>query len=123
MYGTSPAGTGGFGASTTGRGLYGASGSGTGVEAFSGGGMALKVAGRADFSRSGKATIAKGASSVRVAVPGGVTSSTLGFANLRVHRAGVTITAVIPVTSSGKLWIRLNKAAPAAMSVSWFALR
>lgn len=133
VYGSSPSSIGVWGQSTTGdgvfggsvdaRGVYGASHNGPGLEGWSATGSALKTTGRLEVDRSGIATVAKGASIVKITVPGGVTSRALGFASLRRHATGVFITAVYPDAVANKLVVRLSRAVTVATKVSWFVVR
>lgn len=118
---------------TDGIGVHGLSGSGHGVhgKALTGvggyfeansGSTALQAVGKVKFNRSGKATILAGKSYVDVTVSGGLTSSSLAFANLRTYRSGIYVAAVTPNTTSGKIRIRLNKAVGSSTSVAWFVL-
>jgi hypothetical protein len=103
-------------------GVMGFSPAGTRVYAGSTTGKALQVDGKAAFSRSGKVSVPAGASSVSVAVPGGLSGSPLCFANLNVARTGVFVSSVVPSASTGKITIRLNKVASTSAStvVAWF---
>jgi hypothetical protein len=85
--------------------------------------FALKVAGKAKFSRSGKATVLKGKTYVDITVAGGLTSHSVIHATLQTYRTGVAIAAVrINYPSSGKARIYLTKVASTTAStyVGWF---
>jgi len=113
------------GGSTT-AGVWGSnSGSGIGVRASSASGNALKVEGKAAFSRSGRASVHANASYVDVTVPGGLTSSANVLALLQASRSGVWVRAVrTNYPSSGKVRIYLNKVASTTLTtpVAWFVL-
>jgi hypothetical protein len=110
-------------------GVYATSDIGTGVRAFGAAigveagsyGTALKVDGRASFSRSGRATISAGAASVIISgvalEPGSIV-----LATLQQGRAGTWIRAAVPNATNDTVTILLNKAAPAATKVAWFVV-
>jgi hypothetical protein len=111
------------GIATTGQGVAGEATSGIGVKAVATTGLALDVAGKAHFSRSGKATIAANKTYVDVTVPGGLTGTPLVFAMLQYARTGVWVTAARPNwPSTGLIRIQLNKVASttATTAVAWF---
>lgn len=117
VYGSGAAGV--VGDSNGGTGVQGWTGvafapdpaTGVGVWAGAEDGMAaLQVVGVAKFNRSGRVSIAVGASSVQVTVPGGVTSASFAVASLQTNRAGFYVQAVVPSTATGKITIYLNKA-------------
>jgi hypothetical protein len=79
--------------------------------------------GKAQFSRSGRATVAKGKSYVDITVAGGLTSRSMVHATLQTYRAGVAVAAVrINYPTAGKARIYLTKVASTASStyVGWF---
>jgi len=101
-------------------GVYGVSVAGVGVRAQSTTGTALKVTGKTHFSRSGRATVGAGHSYVDVAVSGGVTATSLCFANLTAYRAGVSVAAVRPAyPTASKIRIYLTKTVTSATVVAW----
>jgi hypothetical protein len=69
--------------------------------------------------RSGKGTVAKGKSSVTIAVSG-ITSSNYATATLGANRSGRWVRAV--VCASGKITIYLNTTVTAATPVTWLVL-
>ncbi len=83
---------------------------------------ALGVDGKATFSRSGKASVPKGRSSVDVAAPGGLDASSLVLAVPMASRAGVFVQAVTPNPATGTFRIIFNKIASSSLStpVAWF---
>lgn len=82
--------------------------------------VGLEARGRVRFpNRSGRATIAKGKSSIAVSV-GGVTSSNFAIATLGSNRSGRYVRAV--VCSTGKITIYLNTTVTSATYVSWLVL-
>jgi hypothetical protein len=82
------------------------------------GSRALRVAGRAEFTRSGRTTIAAGASSKKVTLSG-CTTSTLVFAVLGASRSGRWVRAVVPV--SGAFTIYLNTSVTSSTPIIWIA--
>jgi hypothetical protein len=140
-HGGSGAGSGVFGAtgSATGYGVYGYNGPNMGRAALGApdaavwalqmdaplalyaGGDSL-FTGKVSLSRSGRASVRAGASSVVVTV--GVLSGTpLCFAMLQRNRTGVWVRAVRPNhPAAGKMQIFLSKAVPASTSVAWVVL-
>ena len=117
------AGDGGIG--VYGQGGWGAVGyseatSGIGVVAAAGDPSvrALRVEGRAEFTRSGRTTITAGHSTKAVSLAG-CTSSTLVLAVLSSNRSGRYVRAVVP--ASGKFTIYLNTAVGSRTGVTWIA--
>ena len=80
---------------------------------------ALRVNGKASFSRSGKLTIGAGRSSIGKTLAG-VTTSSLVIATLQTYRAGVYVAAATPALGSFR--IRLNKAVTGSTVVVWMIL-
>jgi len=107
-------------------GVFGSGGIGVGgwggigvlAEAADASSRALVVAGRAEFTRSGKTTIASGAAKKKVGLAG-CTSSTLVFGVLGSNRSGRYVRAVVP--STGYFYIYLNTAVSSATFVVWIA--
>jgi|SRR3954452_3897280 hypothetical protein len=95
----------------TGNGVAGQADSGTGVLAASTNGIALKVSGKAQFSRSGTASVAGTSAapknSVKVSLP--ITGKSLMTAVLQKYVAGVYVVAAVPNVSGGYFTIYLNK--------------
>jgi hypothetical protein len=136
--GGSSLGIGVFGVGTTigSFGVVGSSGSGVAVQGqtatgvglrgySSGSGPALRVDGRATFSRSGRASVAANKSHVDVTPSGGLASSANVLATLQRKRSGVYVAAVrINYPTAGKARIYLNKVASTTKStpVAWFVL-
>lgn len=92
-----------------------------------GSGVALRVAGPAAFSRSGKVTIKFPAKSATVAVPGGLSGSSLVLALLQTAISGVFVASAVPHNATGKVTINLNKAPgssrrPRSVKVAWFVV-
>jgi hypothetical protein len=79
---------------------------------------ALRVEGRAEFTRSGRTSIASGKSSKAVTLAG-CTSSTLVFAVLASNRSGRYVRAVVP--AAGKFTIYLNSTVSSSTNVAWIA--
>ena len=85
--------------------------------------FALKVEGKAKFSRSGRATVLKGRSYVDITVAGGLASNSMVHATLQTYRAGVAIAAVRKnYPAAGKARIYLTRVASTSSStyVGWF---
>jgi hypothetical protein len=83
---------------------------------------ALKVQGVTRLNRSGRASIGSGKSSITVSVPGGISSTSLGFANLQTNRSGFYVQAVSLGTTTSSITIYLNKALATATYVSWLVI-
>ena len=134
--GSSHSGMGVLGVSELGTGVLGhitLSGSGVRGHSFSAGGVgvfasaeagiALRVAGSAQFSRSGRATIVPGRKYVDITVAGGLTSRSVIHATLQTYRAGVAVAAVrANYPSAGKARIYLTRVASSTSRtyVGWF---
>ena len=106
----------------TGNGVAGRADTGTGVLAASTNGTALKVSGKARFSRSGVVTITAGTDSVSVSLAK-VTASSMILATAQ-QSSGVSVQAAVPaVPANGKFTIYLTGNAPAGgLSVAYFVL-
>ncbi len=105
-------------------GVEGETGSGVGVKAIASTGIALQVAGKAKFSRSGQVNVGAGKTYVDVTVLGGLASGTVVVATLQTYRSGVAVAAVRKnYPSTGKIRIYLTKVASTTSStaVGWFA--
>jgi hypothetical protein len=105
------AGYGVAGRASGGIGTLGDSANGIGVWANSQNGTALKVSGKAQFSRSGVATVAGTSAapknSVRVSLP--ITAKSMMTATLQKYAAGVYVVAAVPNVPGGYFTIYLNK--------------
>jgi hypothetical protein len=110
-----------LGQSGPGTGVHGFASSGTGVHAQTLTGTALRVTGRATFSRSGRLTLAAGQSSI---TKSGIqlTSASLVLAVLQTNRVGIFVRAVAPSPSTSSFTIYLNAAVPGTTHVAWFVL-
>jgi hypothetical protein len=112
------AGYGVAGRASGGTGILGDSANGIGVLASSQNATALKVTGKAQFSRSGVATVAGTSAapknSVKVSLP--ITGKSMMTATLQKYVAGVYVVAAVPNVSGGYFTIYLNK--PVTTSVS-----
>jgi len=115
-----------YGRSTIGQGVRGEATSGIGVQAVAtNGGLALAVLGRAAFSRSGRAIVPAGASSVDITVVGGIASNAAIIATIQGRHAGVHVEGVrLNYPSAGMARIYLNKvsSASATTPVGWLVL-
>jgi hypothetical protein len=109
---SSPSGMGVRGRATTGVGVHG--------EATNAAGTALKVVGKAVFSRSGKATVPTGQSTVIVSSVT-ITAATLVLATIQgVGESGLYVKSVSVSVSNSRFTIRLSKAVAANTPVGWF---
>jgi hypothetical protein len=121
VQGDSASDVGVYGASyESGVGVFGWSQDGTGVRAQAGG-TALRVDGKATFSRSGRLTLQAGQSSVAKT---NVTLSrySMVLALLQTNRAGIYVRAVVPSPSTSSFRVYLNAAVPGTTNVAWFVL-
>ncbi len=104
-------------------GVRGESPAGTGVLATTTTGVALQVAGKAKFSRCGRASVAKNKTFTDIMVAGGLAANSVVHATLQTYRVGVGVAAVrANYPSAGKARIYLTKVASltAATPVGWF---
>ena len=88
-------------------------------------GTALRVQGKASFSRSGKVNVPKNRSYVDIDVPGGLGTSSAVIATLQRPRGTAAVTSVrVNYPSAGKARIYLNKVASTTAStpVGWFVI-
>jgi hypothetical protein len=81
--------------------------------------IALDVRGKAKFSRSGRASIGAGKSTIKINLAG-VSFSSLVFAVLRSNRTNRFVRAVVPTT--GSFTIYLNAAVTSSSYVVWFVV-
>jgi hypothetical protein len=109
-----------FGEATSiGVGVFGRAPYATALRSDSANGIALQVNGKAKFSRSGIATVAAGASSLNVSLPG-VTTSSMVIATAQ-QNGNVSVKAAVPSGGSFKLFLTGN--APAGgLKVAYFVL-
>ena len=110
------------GRASSGVGTLGDSANGVGVLASSQNATALEVTGKAQFSRSGVATIAGTSAtplkSVRVSLP--ITAKSMMTALLQKFVAGVYVVAAVPNVSGGYFTIYLNKAVSTSVGpIAW----
>jgi hypothetical protein len=117
--GAATSGTGVSGLSDTGIGVQGYAPKGVGVLAKSETGLALSVAGKAHFSRSGRTWIRAGHASLTITVAG-TTASSRVFAILASNRASRYVRAAVP--STDKFTVYLNANAISDSVVAWFIL-
>jgi hypothetical protein len=118
VYGSGAAGVYGFG----GNGVIGESaGTGAAVLAIASAAtnVALEVQGKVKFSRSGRATLGAGKSSIKVTLAGTTTSSRV-FAVLHSNRTGRWVQSVVPTT--GSFTIYLNGTVSASTYIAWFVI-
>jgi hypothetical protein len=130
--GTGVAGYGAIGVSGAssavgGFGVVGDAVKGVAIRAVSSEGTALKVEGKARFNRSGRVSVVKNRAYVDVDLTamGGLSGTSLCFANLAYPRSGVYVRAVRPnYPATGKMRIYLNKVASTTRStpLSWLVL-
>jgi hypothetical protein len=110
-----------YGEAGTGRGVHGWSNTGVGVHAEALSGTALRVTGKATFSRSGKLGISAGHSTVaKTGVP--LSSSSLVLAVLQTNRPGIYVRAVVPNVAGSSFTVYLNAAVPAFTYIAWFVI-
>jgi len=109
-YGEGGLGVLGFTTASDGIGVYAASDEATA--------LALRVEGRAEFTRSGRATVSAGAKKKTVTLAG-CTTSTIVFAVLNSNRAGRYVRAV--VAGTGSFVIYLNADVSSSTLVAWIA--
>lgn len=100
-------------------GVRGDSANGTAGWFMSEDGTALRVDGKAKFSRSKRVTIPAGKSSLKVTLAG-VTTSSLVFAVLHSNRSGTYVRAVVPAT--GSFVVHLNRAVTSSTFVAYFVV-
>jgi hypothetical protein len=81
--------------------------------------IAFEASGRVRFSRSGRVTVSKGASSKAVTMTG-VTTSSYVIATLQSNQSGLYVKAVVPGTN--KFTIVLSKACAASCVVGYFVI-
>jgi hypothetical protein len=110
------------GRASSGTGVLGDSANGVGVVASSQNATALKVSGKAQFSRSGVATVAGTSAapknSVRVSLP--ITAKSMMTALLQKFVAGVYVVAAVPNVTAGYFTIYLNKAVTTSVGpIAW----
>ena len=110
------------GRASSGTGVLGDSANGVGVVASSQNATALQVTGKAQFSRSGVATVAGTAAapknSVKVSLP--ITAKSMMTATLQKFVAGVYVVAAVPNVSGGFFTLYLNKAVTTSVGpIAW----
>jgi hypothetical protein len=113
------------GKSASGQGVRGEATTGAGVKAVATTGAALDVAGRAVFSRSGRASLAANAKYVDVTVPGGLDANANVLATLQIKQAKVHVLAARPnYPSAGKCRIYVSDVASTTVAtpIAWFVL-
>ena len=81
--------------------------------------VALEVQGKVKFSRSGRATLGAGKSSIKVTLAGTTTSSRV-FAVLHSNRTGRWVQSVVPTT--GSFTIYLNGTVTSSTYIAWFVI-
>jgi hypothetical protein len=87
--------------------------------------FALEVQGAVHFSRSGRAEIAAGQSSVTVEVPGYFRANSFALATLNTNRPEVWVRSVFlerTVLRKNRLTIYLNRATPSKVKCAWMVL-
>jgi hypothetical protein len=93
-----------------------------GVQAYQGGApLALSVIGKAFFSRSGVATIAKGKRWVKVGLTD-ITPLSFAIAALQQYRANLWVQSITVSASSQAIYIYVSRSAPADTRVAWMVL-
>ena len=125
--GGSSVGVSGWSQGSTGIGVNGtAVGNGTGGRFASETGTALKVSGRASFSRSGRALVPRGHSYVDVTVRGGLSTSTsVVLATIQTYRPGVAVAGVrlnYPATGKARVYLTRIASTTETTPIGWFVL-
>ncbi len=114
-------------ATGVGAGVFGDTANGTGVIARSTGtGTALRVTGKAQFSRSGTATITGTSASPKSSVVisnVALSSKSLILATAQKNVAGVWVAAAVPNVSAKTVTIFLNKTVTVSYPVAWFIVQ
>lgn len=109
----------------TDEGVHGFSGSGTGVAALSNSGTALSVSGKAEFSRSGRATITGTAATPKSSIQVNnvaLTGKSLVLVTPQKSVAGVWVRAAVPNVANSRFTIFLNKAVTTSYPVGWMVI-
>jgi hypothetical protein len=84
---------------------------------------ALQTQGVVRMNRSGKTTVAVGTSTKKIIVPGGITATSLGFANIQVNRSGFYVRSVVMGTADSSITIYLNaNVTTSAITVAWVVI-
>jgi hypothetical protein len=107
-------------------GLATAPDSGSDVGVWAGaenGRTALQTQGVVKMNRSGRTTVAVGTSTRKIVVPGGITTSSMGFATIQVNRSGFYVRGVVlnPADSSITIYLNAN-VTTSAITVAWVVL-
>lgn len=85
--------------------------------------IALQTQGVVKMNRSGETTVAVGTSSKKIIVPGGITTASMGFANIQANRAGFYVRGVVLATADSSITIYLNaNATTTAIPVAWVVI-
>jgi hypothetical protein len=112
--------------SGTGNGVAGQADTGTGVLAASTNGTALKVAGRAQFSLSGTATITGSTTTPKSSIVVNnvaLTTKSLVLVTPQKNVAGVWVQAAVPSVANSRITIFLNKTVTVSYPVAWFIVQ
>jgi hypothetical protein len=110
----------------TGNGVAGQADTGTGVLAASTNGTALKVAGRAQFSLSGTATITGSTTTPKSSIVVNnvaLTTKSLVLVTPQKNVAGVWVQAAVPSVANSRITIFLNKTVTVSYPVAWFIVQ
>ena len=124
-----------FGKTVSGQAIRGEATSGVGVRGyasttgvaglFTAPAVALRVEGRAVFTRSGKASVPANAISVDVTVPGGLPSTAFIVATMQEYHAGVAVAGVRlnhPVAGTARIYLTKVASTTTSTPVAWVAL-
>jgi len=111
----------------TGFGVAGRANNGVGVLADSLNGAALRVNGKAEFSRSGNTVTITYPAKSKTVTGLSLSSNSIVFATLQRYLAGVYVVAAVPNPGAGSFTIYLNKApgtstTPKSVTVGWFVV-
>jgi len=84
---------------------------------------ALQTQGVVRMNRSGRTSVAVGTSTRKIVVPGGLTTSSMGFATIQVNRSGFYVRGVVLSTADSSITIYLNaNVTTSAIIVAWVVL-
>ena len=108
-----------------GPGVFGIAPDGIGVSAYSSNGTALKVDGKAEFSRSGTATVVGTAAAPKSSVTVknvALTDMSLILVTPQKYVAGAWVAAAVPNVATGRFTLHLNKNISVGFPVAWMVI-
>jgi len=109
------------GRAANGNGVLGDSANGTGVWANSSAGLALRVTGRANFSRSGVVVVQAGHTSA-IVTGMQLSGSSFVLATLQNNNGNVALKNAVPIPQYGAIQLNLTAAPTANVIVGWLVL-